>query len=179
MTFHPDLIHLPPTLFGGLETRFITVMSKDANNLEVIPKLWQRFISRLGELTPVEPGISYGLCDIPDSQKVPALRPNDALYLAGIKIQSDQTLPPGMVAWRMPGGLHARFLHRGPIAGIGQTIGGIYSQWFPTSGYTRGAGPDLERYDSRFHPTRPDSVVEIYIPVRHAADAAPVGHIRS
>lgn len=175
MNFHPDFVQLPPALFGGLETRFVTVMSNETNNLEVIPALWQRFISRLGELTPVEPGISYGLCEVSESQKVPALRPNEALYLAGIKIQSDQTLPPDMASWRTPGGLHAKFLHLGPIANLGQTIGKIYSQWLPASGFSRGVGPDVERYDSRFHPTRNDSVVEISIPVRRITDVAPFG----
>ena len=179
MTFHSEFVQLPPAVFGGLETRFITVVSKDTNNLEVIPALWQRFIPRLGELTAVEPGICYGLCDVPDLKKVPTIRPNEALYLAGIQLQSDQTLPPGMVSWRTPGGLHARFLHHGPISGIGQTMGAIYGIWLPESGYARSAGPDLERYDSRFHPTRADSVVELYIPVRRSADAPAIGRQRT
>jgi AraC family transcriptional regulator len=171
-SMNPEFLQLPAAVFAGLEARFIPVLSPDSDNLQVIPALWQRFLGRLGDLCPREPGITHGLCKLPESGKPVGARADELLYLAGVEIERTAPLPPGMVTWHTPGGLHAKFVHRGPIAGIGETMGAIYGGWFPSSGYTRGEGPDIERYDARFHPTRDDSLLEIYIPVRPVAPGA-------
>ena len=169
---NPEFIQLPAAVFAGLEARFIPVLSPQSDNLRVIPALWQRFLGRLGELCPREPGITLGLCMLPESGQQVEARADELLYLASVEIDPSASLPQGMVTCRTPGGLHAKFVHHGPIAGIGETMGAIYVGWFPSSGYTRGEGPDIERYDARFHPTRDDSVLEIFIPVRPVAGGA-------
>ncbi len=72
-------------------------------------------------------------------------------------------MPDGMECWVILAATHARFVHRGPIHRIGETMGAIYGGWLPKSGYLPGGTPELERYDSRFKGDTPDSELEILV----------------
>jgi AraC family transcriptional regulator len=167
MNLVPEIVTLPARSFLGLQAPFIVALSPDANNLKVIPKLWDDFVARLkkGDVPTNEPGASYGLCDRPESLGAKASRPDEALYLAAVQVRPDTVPASGLVKWSSPAGTYAKFTHRGPVHGIGKTMGFIYGKWFPGSSYNRGPGPDLERMDGRFNPTSEDSVLEIFIPV--------------
>jgi predicted transcriptional regulator YdeE len=39
-------------------------------------------------------------------------------------------------------------------------------EWFPTSGYQPGTGPDFELYPEDFNPDDPQSLLYIYFPVK-------------
>lgn len=162
----PEIVTLPPRTFIGLQTRFISAASPSANNLEVIPELWGAFLARVGELDSAEPDTMYGLCDCESPMGETATQPDEIFYLAGVAVTNDAQPPEGMVTWKSPGGTFVRFLHRGRVEGIGETMGYIHGKWFPESDYDRASGPDFERYDERFHPRSETSVMEIYIPVR-------------
>jgi AraC family transcriptional regulator len=162
----PEIVTLPARFFVGLQTRFITPRSPDANNQTLIPKLWSAFVPRLREIAGVEPGVTYGLCACPDSLGLKAEHPDEAVYLAAAEVAGDAPTPPGMVRWSSSPGTYAKFIHRGPVAGIGETMGFIYGEWLPGGDYDRGPGPDIERYDARFDPVGEQSILEIFIPVR-------------
>jgi AraC family transcriptional regulator len=151
-----------------LQAPFIVALSPDTNNLKIIPKLWDDFIVRLrqGEPESSEPDVCYGLCDRPESLGAKGSRPDEALYLAAVQVAKDASPPRGMVKWTSPAGTYAKFIHRGPVHKIGETMSYIYGKWFGDSDYDRGRGPDLERMDPRFNPQGAESILEIFIPVR-------------
>jgi AraC family transcriptional regulator len=173
MKLVPEIVTLPARTFIGLEAPFIVVLSPDANNLQVIPKLWDSFIARLrqGELQTNESDTSYGLCDRPESLGGKGSRPDEALYLAAVQVAPHATPPRGMTKWRSPAGTYAKFTHRGPVHTIGETMGFIYGKWFSESEYDRGTGPDLERMDARFNPVSAESILEIFIPLKSSGKA--------
>ncbi|MFO1452030.1 MAG: GyrI-like domain-containing protein [Opitutaceae bacterium] len=165
MKLTPEIVTLPPRTFAGLQTLFIVPGSKDANNLKVIPKLWDDFFDRIREIQPLEPGVGYGLSECPEALGLKANHPEEAVYLAGTVVADDAKLPAGMVAWKSRGGLFAKFTHMGRIEKIGETMGFIYGSWLSSGDYQRTEGPDIERYDHTFNPTSDESVLEIFVPV--------------
>lgn len=165
MNLQPEIVTLPPAAFVGLEARFISATSDNANNLSVIPRLWDAFFQRVQEISSDEPGAFYGLCQSLESRGAKREHPDEALYLAAARVAPEARIPEGMTRWNSPGGRFAKFEHRGRIEKIGETMAGIYGKWFPESGYEPGNGPDLERYDEHFDPTSDASALEILIPV--------------
>lgn len=162
----PQIVTLPSRTFAGVQARFISAASPDANHLQIIPRLWATFCARVHELQSTEPGVFYGLCEGGVALGEMITRPEELFYLAAAPVDAAAPVPQGMTTWEAPGGTYARFHHRGRIEDIGGTIDHIYATWFPQSGYASGAGPDLERYTADLDPTSDASVLEVFIPVR-------------
>lgn len=165
MDLKPEIVALPARTFAGIQARFISARSADANNLRVIPALWGEFFARIRELRPVEPGVFHGLCDCGAAIGETISRPDEVFYLAGVQVAPESSVPAGMSNWESPAGTYAKFILRGRVERIGAAMDYIYGTWLPSSDYVSDAGPDLERYDSNFDPTSADSTLEIYIPV--------------
>ena len=68
----------------------------------------------------------------------------------------------------IPAGNYVKFNHEGPMNKIRETINEIYQEAIPNSGFNIDTNRSLihfEHYDSRFNWNRPDSIVEIYVPL--------------
>ena len=168
MKLTPEIITLPGRTYIGMEAHFISATSPKANNMEVIPKLWDQFTRRISEIDSPESEAVYGLSDCLSGQK--ASRPDEAIYLASVLARDGAVAPQGMKSWKSPQGSFAKFIHRGRVEKIGETRDYIYAKWLPESDFERAAGPDIERCDSRFNPTSDDSVMEMFIPVQTKRD---------
>lgn len=162
----PEIVRLPEQVFTGLQARFISSLSPDANNMVVIPRLWSDFFPREAEIVTSEPGVSYGLCGCPSTRGETSSRPDEMIYLAAVKVAQSDPVPTGMTTWTSPAGTYAKFIHRGRIEGIGATMDHIYGEWLPKGSYERDDAPDIERYGAAFDPVSDASELEIYIPVR-------------
>lgn len=120
-----------------------------------IPALWPRFVARMDELTDAaEPGVSYGIMQ-GGAQQLD--------YMAALSVTAAQVLPPGMTRRVLPGGTYARFSY--PLSGLAAGFAEIYERLLPASGWVQRPGPCFERYDENFCPDRPESAVEIWLPV--------------
>src|SRR5690606_26165814 len=104
MNLKPEIITLQPSVFVGLQARFISATSDDANNLRVIPALWDTFFQRVGEIASNDPGAFYGLCENLEAHKVPREHPDEAIYLAAARVEPETQTPHGMTRWTSPGG---------------------------------------------------------------------------
>jgi predicted transcriptional regulator YdeE len=166
MKFVPEIVRLPERQFVGLQSRFISSLSPEANNREVIPRLWSEFSSRSHEVETSEPGVFYGLCACPATLGEVASRPDEAIYLAAVQVAKGAAAPAGMATWISSEGVYAKFVHRGRIEGLDRTMGYIYGEWLPQGPYAHADAADIERYGPEFDPHGEASVLEIYIPVR-------------
>lgn len=165
MNLLPDFVTLDPAAFIGFEGRFIPDICDEGNNMQVIPKLWDAFFERRSEVPANEPNASYGLCEDLEAHGIARERPDEALYLASARVDPEVAVPEGMRRWTSPGGLFARFEHRGPTDKIGETMAFIYGKWFPSSDFEGATGPDFVRIDQRFKPDSDRSLLEILVPV--------------
>jgi AraC family transcriptional regulator len=152
------------TLEKNLQPQFIIKNSFTVVGLRIttkpkspeIPKLWDAFVPRIGELQNVsEPYASYG---------VMASTENGLDYMAGNPVNDATDLPEGMSAWDISENTYAVF--ESTVSTLPKTFDYIFGIWLPNSEYKQGPGPLLERYGENFSPENP--VVDIYIPVQKA-----------
>jgi predicted transcriptional regulator YdeE len=159
----PQILHKPELLIVGLEAPFISVLSPDANNFQVIGRLWEQLGQRAGEVSNRIGHDMFGLCfDRPAAER---RHPHEMQYLAGVRVSSTADIPPGMVAHTVPAGTFAVLTHRGPIKTFGSTVAAIYRDWLPQSGFKHAGTTDVELYDHRFCVDGPDSEMEYWVPV--------------
>ena len=159
----PRLFDRPQTSFVGLETAFISILSTEADT-SPIPKLWEIFGPRSGEVPHRTGADCFGVIrGLPDNERS---HPDELRYLCAVAVSKlADPLPEGMVAWTLPAARFAGFLHRGPIWGIGQTVGGVYEDWLPQAPYRHSSLADIELYDERFEPESETSVMEYWISI--------------
>lgn len=160
----PQIITLPAFTLIGFEARFISAMSPDTNNLQVIPPLWHALTTRRSEITGAIATCSYGACRcLPPNERT---RGDELLYLAGAPVASNAPVPPGMSRWSIPPLIYAQFTHRGPISGLSNTINFAWGTWLPQSPFAPADGPELERYDERFRDGGADSELDYLLPIQ-------------
>lgn len=158
----PDFVTEPPRTVVGFRGRFMSALSPAANNLDVIPGLWQQLFPRISEIQSADPELSLGvILAEPDCE-------GELDYLAGKPVTDTDNIPEGMVALELPGGLYARFTHTGPLSEIRTTMSRIYTEWAPQSGCEFDQRPDLEVYDHRFRPDLGQTTFDVLVPVKRA-----------
>jgi AraC family transcriptional regulator len=130
---------------------------KNENN--EIPRLWQVLGPRTAEIKDrVDDYVAYGISANVDKST------GEFDYIAGFEVSPTQELPEGMVSFEVPGSKYAVFSTTLPK--IGETFNNAYHTWMPESGYQPTGGPEFEVYDERFDPQDPDSLFDLYIPVK-------------
>ncbi|MBD5779097.1 GyrI-like domain-containing protein [Pelagicoccus sp. NFK12] len=165
MNLLPEIVQRPDSRFNGLQARYLSATSDEANNMRVIPELWKKFFERAPQLPPQTDGVYYGLSNTPEALGLERRHPDEAIYLAAAETDPSFPIPAGMTRWQSTGGLFAKFEHHGPVDTLGETIAYIYGKWFPNSGYEEREGPDFNRFDHRFSPVSETSVLEIFVPI--------------
>lgn len=145
------LVDRPAVIVVGLQIRTLP-MSPD------IPALWPRFVARIPEIAhPAEARVTYGVM----RQAAGGMNAFD--YLAAVSVAAPGPVPAGMTQLALPAGLYAFFSY--PLSGLGAGFGEIFERLLPQSGFVQRLGPFFERYNEDFCPDRPESAVEIYLPV--------------
>jgi AraC family transcriptional regulator len=91
-------------------------------------------------------------------------------YLVAIETPADPSgLPQGCVEVKAPAGTWAIFESTGPMPKAIQDVWKrIFQEWFPTSGYEHGPGPQMEVYPEG-DTSSPDYYCEVWIPVKKAS----------
>ena len=157
----PEIVQKEAFTLVGLEASFIGALSPDADNFEVIPALWHRFINRIEEIRNRSDDACYGLIITrPESERS---HPDELLYVAGAAVSDVSSLPEDMVSHEVPASTFAVFTHRGPIANLTETMRYAMEEWLPNSGYSWNL-LEVELYDRRFSVESPqDSEMETWL----------------
>ncbi len=155
----PELGARTAMLLVGMHTRFYGSDS-DKNNLgQQLPRLWESFIARLGEVEHTVRGCCDGVV-------LPVSGDSDELeYYAAIEVRQADSLPAGMQRIAIPAAQYATFLHCGLGKLVDRTVDFIYSNWLCQSEYRHSGGPDLEIYDASFDPLSERSQMRYAIPI--------------
>lgn len=134
----------------------------EANRAE-IPQLWSRLIGALPFAGQVESWATYGVVWGVDRAE------GSFDYMAAVETGDDPQLPPGFVRLDLPPATYVVFritlngaaLHPQVKAAMARIWGAL----IPASGLALAGGPDFERYDGEFAPTRPGAVIDFHVPV--------------
>jgi len=164
----PQICHKEPLTVVGLEASFISGLSPDATNAEVIGPLWDRLVHSCHHVpnrvdSTAMFGVIFGRPEEERSHR------DELQYIAGVPVRSTSDVPDGMVVRTVAEGLFAVFTHRGPINNIIDTVGDIYRTWLPQSDYQHSNIADVELYDHRFDCGSNDSEMEYLISIEPKA----------
>lgn len=150
----------------GMDTKFSM-----KNN--VIPQLWQKFMTRMGEIKrSLNPGTALGICETACEKNYKDFtEETEFTEIACLEVEDFEFVPEGMVTRTIDTHEYAVFTHRGELSKLNHTYDYIYKQWLPDSGYRVGANFDFELYDHRFNPMdQKNSEIDIYFPVKKASE---------
>lgn len=165
-TIEPKMIEMESVLLAGIPCS--TDTSKDRS----ITGAWEEWGRLIGTIPNRKEVRAFGLelYERSSTQKGGSTRDAAFTYIAASEVEhGNDDLPEGAVFKLLPAGRYAVFTHRGSTELLNETFRFIYEEWLPSSGCTlrtlNGGGFDLEVYDERFHPTSPDSELDLYIPI--------------
>jgi len=151
----PRFEHLDAFTVIGLAGQFTM-----ENN--TIPQLWDKFNPRANEVKDAKYDCCLGLCFyVPNYE---AGKP--FTYMAGRIVNKVGELPQGMTMREVPAADYAVFEHKGPLDTLQKTYDYIFREWLPASEYDMAPQDDFEWYDYRFKWGQPDSIFEIWIPIK-------------
>lgn len=85
---------------------------------------------------------------------------------AAVEVADFDSIPEGMEACTLKGGLYAVFIHKGPAKAFAGTFQYIFGTWLPTSGYILDNRPHFEILGAKYKNDQPDSEEEIWIPIK-------------
>ncbi|TNC07147.1 AraC family transcriptional regulator [Methylobacterium terricola] len=162
-TFHavarlPDLVTLDAFTVAGPTRRF------DQATTSTIPALWSTMIRGLPFVDGQVPSwATYGVVWSIDPQE------GSFDYMAGVGVRPEGGLPAGFVRKTIPAATYAVF--RITLDGTGlhpqmkRATAKIWGEMIPALGLAVADSPDFERYDGRFAPDRPGTVIDMHVPV--------------
>jgi AraC family transcriptional regulator len=164
MNEHPyHLLHHEQTRIVGMS---LVVGADQSENSRLISGLWKKFNANLWKIDNriqrrewMKFGITF--------ESIPGKR---FAYLAGVEVTDLHSVPEGMIGKTIPEGYYAVFIHRGNYLHIKKTWFDIYK--YRIAEYNLKVVPEnhcglkhFERYDKRFHWSRLNSEIDIFIPV--------------
>jgi AraC family transcriptional regulator len=159
----PQIIDKPALTVVGMRRAFLHALSPECNTQQVLGQLWCEFPERAGSVPHRSGETMYGIIyGLPEEQRS---HPHELQYIAAVPVTQAAGIPEGMVAWTVPAGKFAVFLHRGPIQKIRATVYEIYRVWLPASPYVHAEIADVEVYDERFCVEGQESVMEYWISI--------------
>jgi AraC family transcriptional regulator len=151
-TMEPKIVSREAFTVVGMHYR-----GKNENN--EIPQMWQAFGPRMPEIKHmVDQHVAYGISDNMDEST------GEFDYIAGFQVKQVEAIPEGMVCWEVPGGSYAVFTCTLPT--LGETFQHAYKTWLPQSGHQPTGGADFEIYDEKFDSQDPNSLFDVYIPIK-------------
>lgn len=154
--------HMKPQFTNKAAFNVIGVFCR-ANPSESLHKLWNDFSARVQEIPNVsDPHKAYQVCVMKDSDPEAEI----FTFIAGMEVSEISQVPEGMMAHSVPEAHYAVFEHHGLLDTLHKTYEYIYAVWLPESGYEMADTDSLEVYDERFKVGSPDSVYEIWVPLK-------------
>lgn len=85
---------------------------------------------------------------------------------AAVEVTDFDSLPDSMQSLRVPSGLYAVFIHRGPASSGPKMYEYILTSWLPNSEYALDARPHFAVMNEKYKGDDPDSEEEFWIPVK-------------
>lgn len=127
--------------------------------------LWKEFMPRRREIKNrvnsdlISMRVFYRSNDDPLTRKTP--------FDEWVAVEVSETIavPGGMESYRVPEGLYAIFIHRGPASRAPRTMEFIFGEWLPNADCTLDDRPHLAIMGADYKRDDPEAEEEIWIPV--------------
>ncbi|WP_444895369.1 AraC family transcriptional regulator [Microbulbifer sp. SSSA005] len=155
LSMEPQIISRPAMQLVGVAQEY------DHENLS-LPKLWSAFRPYRDKIPNRISDESFGIYECYEEA-------DDEIqfkYVCCAPVADLTQVPEGMVARELPEQLYAKFVHRGSITTLEQTLKYIWGSWLPKSNYDYIERPDFELYPPRYQVTSPTAEMFLHIPVK-------------
>jgi AraC family transcriptional regulator len=130
-------------------------------------ELWRSFMPRLREIANSRGPVLYSV-EVYSPQFFDVFSPETQFEKwAAIEVTDFDSVPGGMETIRLPRGVYAVFLHRGPASAGPKTYEYIFRTWLPNSDFSIDNRPHFALMGERYKRDDPDSEEEIWIPIKH------------
>lgn len=153
----PEFAMVESFTVAGPQRRFV-----ESNKAE-IPQLWSQMMGALPFSGQTPDWTTYGVVWNVDRAE------GHFDYMASVGISEGAALPEGFSALRIPAGRYAVFRITLNGGAVHQQLKGamakIWGELVPAAGLKVAQGPDFERYDSEFAPTKKGAVIDFYLPL--------------
>lgn len=145
----PRFENRPPMYFAGIAERH------NMNNPAGLPAQWQRFQPHIGHIDGAITGAAYGIIGEIDGDRFE--------YVAAMEMRAGADAPSDLELVAVPALKWARFVHKGDLSTIRQTIG-AGEQWLSGNGYEASEAPYsfLEYYGPAFDGRTGSGDIEIW-----------------
>jgi AraC family transcriptional regulator len=131
---------------------------------DVMMALWGKFMGVWESIPNATGEVLYGIAFFTDNYD-PETNTGYG-YMAATEITSEEKLPEGVVTHKVPAAHYLVFEHRGPLKHLQESFDYIFYKYLPSSKYTALYSDVLETYGEGFDGESPDSLIEIWIPVK-------------
>lgn len=149
----PRIEFLPAQRFIGLVERY------ECSNLAGIPGQWKRFSEQAAAITGIVDDAAFGVSFNDDNS-------GSFDYLTGVMVQSDATVPAGLVPVDLPAHKYAAFRHDGNISEFHAVLAAIRAHGLSSAGLEPAPGALVEKYGPEFDPASGGGGFEIWIAVK-------------
>lgn len=158
---------LSPTFIELGEKKVVGCAIYTSGTQTDFPNIWDVFMKRIKDIPNVlNPTVNYAV----EFYGTEFMSESKWFYMPCVEVSSFDEIPMIMVAKSIPAARYAVFKHVGIVSGIPDLYSRIYKEWLPSSDFELAFDFDMELYDERFtEMDDPESVMEIYIPVREKA----------
>lgn len=159
---------IEPEFIEMTDFTVVGLLTLNSNKCNMIPKLWERFMPREKEIKNIlKPNVGFGVTfGMQEEKEEKEEKGYTFFYLVGLPVKNADSIPEGMIFKNIPAHKYAKFTHKGPLSGLGETYDYIYMTWLPESKYEcDGSACELEWYDERFKMDSEDSEFDIYVPI--------------
>jgi AraC family transcriptional regulator len=158
----PSFHTIPPKTLVGQRLR----MSFSDNRTGL---LWRGFMPRRKEIANPAGSELISMQVYDQALDISTFHPNMQFdKWAAVEVTGEATVPEGMEAVTLPGGLYAVFLYKGASSAFASVFQYIFQTWLPASGYVVDHRPHFEVMGEKYKNDHPDSEEEIWIPVKPA-----------
>ncbi len=149
--------------YENKEAFMVTGVFIKAKPSETMHKLWEEFMRRIKEIPHVKDDKTcYQVC-VYDAKSA---ADENYLFIAGMEVAEAGQVPEGMMCHQVQAAEYAVFEHKGALDKLHSTYEYIFGVWMNENDKEAAEGDCLEVYDERFKYGEPDSVLEIWIPVK-------------
>lgn len=155
ISMEPEIIIRPAVKLVGVARQY------DSADLS-LPKLWSAFAPYRDSIPNRIGKDSFGIYESYQEQEDDV----SFSYICTVAVANFDDIPEGMISRELPEQMYAKFVHKGSVANLEQTLKYIWGSWLPKSDYDYVEKPDFELYGQGFNIADPKSELYLHIPVQ-------------
>lgn len=167
--FSPHMLHylqnhlsMEPEIIQQDEMKIVGIASQYDEDDFDLHRLWSAFRPYVGNIPNRTEANAFGIYESYEEKEGEVC----FSYICSVAVSSFEDMPEGMISRVIPEQMYARFVHKGPVANIHETLKYIWGSWLPKSKYEYVEKPDFELYPEGFDDSDPENVLYLNIPVK-------------